>query len=105
MSDAGDEDEVSRDTQLAINAAKDDQDYLNTVFNSYAGRAVMWNVLCKTGLYHDSFSLNHAEASRMAGRRQIGLWLNEELLTISQGLYNLMRDEAVARERRRTTND
>ena len=102
MSDVGDEDEVSRDTQLARNAAQDDQDYLTTVFSTYAGRAVIWRMLGVTGLYADGFSLSHPEASRMAGRRQIGLWLNEEVLTISQALYNLMRDEAIARERRRT---
>ena len=79
---------------VAVQARED----LREVSATVAGRAFIWDLLSKCGLYADDFrGENTHEMARYSGRRSIGLELLKDLFTADPHAYSIIRDQAMAR--------
>jgi hypothetical protein len=52
---------------------------LTWLMDDARGRRVMWEILCRARVFHGSFSTNGSAVMFNEGRRDIGLWLMQEL--------------------------
>lgn len=73
---------------------------LHAVMSTVDGRAVMWDLLGKAGVYRSVFNPSGSQMYYLAGRQDFGHELLDELVTLSEDLYILMETEARARARR-----
>lgn len=72
--------------------------YYKAVLGTEAGRAVLWDLLCTTGLFESSFSQSSLIYFN-EGRRNVGLKLRADLELADEALVELMEREARARRR------
>ncbi len=70
---------------------------LRVLLDTVGGRAFLWRLLGYCNLYKPSPFDTQASA-RFEGRRDIGIWVRDEVLTSDARAYNLMRSEAQRRE-------
>lgn len=73
---------------------------LKEVLETYDGRAVIWQILCDTGLYRSSFSNDALSMAFNEGQRNIGLLLIDRIMLVSPEAYKLMQEEANERRKR-----
>lgn len=57
-------------------------------------RYFLWRFLCHTGLYHTSSHLDPHGMAIASGKRDMGLWLIEQLFTADPNSYTILRAEA-----------
>lgn len=89
---------VSRETARAEAEAQQASENLRLILASYGGRAFIWDLLGKCGLYADSFRGEDTHATaRATGKRAIALGLVENIFTADPNSYTLMRLEYMAR--------
>jgi hypothetical protein len=100
MTDVGDPDQVKRNQVRAKLRDRRDRDYLAEVLDTYAGRAVLWDILFSCGIYRTSFTGDPFTTAFKEGARNMGLSLQEKILTAKKDAYTVMRDEAVIRDER-----
>lgn len=62
--------------------------------STYAGRRGLWRVLEECGVFATSFSADPYEMAFREGKRNIGLWLIQELSSINPDLFVQMQTEA-----------
>lgn len=73
---------------------------LKAVLKTVEGRAVLWQILCDTGLYRSSFSSDSHVMAFNEGQRNIGLMLIDRIVTADTEAYKLMQEEANDRRSR-----
>lgn len=72
------------------------------VLSREGGRAIIWRLLEKAGVFQSGFHGENTHMSAFAsGRRDIGLELLNEVLTADPNSYSLMRIENEERRKRR----
>lgn len=72
--------------------------FYKTVLGTEAGRAVMWDLLCQTGLFESSFSQSSLIYFN-EGRRNVGLKLRADLELADESAVEQMEREARIRRR------
>jgi hypothetical protein len=71
-----------------------DQNDLKSVLETEAGRRVIRRLLNHTGLYAASFTPSQSDISAFReGRRDVGIWLNAQILTLPDLYLKLMTEE------------
>lgn len=71
-----------------------------SLLSTYGGRAYIWRLLSQCGVYKISFTGNSTTFFN-EGKRQIGLWVLEEVFEADPASFSLMQNEAVERGERR----
>lgn len=56
-------------------------------------RKLVWRMLSRCDIYSDGFAADHAAASFLSGKRNIGLWLVRELMEADPESYLMMQIE------------
>jgi hypothetical protein len=97
MADTGDEKEVKLKKAAHTLAREKELAELYEVLSSYGGRAFIWRLLGQCGVYSTA-SGECKDVFRFEGKRDIGLWVLEELFTAKPDTYTIMRNEAEARD-------
>lgn len=70
---------------------------LKLVMSSPQGRAFLWRLLAKTGLYEEVFTGNSTTFYK-CGKQAIGLWLLGEITSSDKLAYIKMQQEALNRD-------
>ncbi len=70
---------------------------MRVLLSNPGARAFIWRLLNYCNLYQPS-PFDAQASSRFEGRRDIGIWVRDEVLTSNAQAYNLMRSEAQRRE-------
>ncbi len=95
--DVGDEGKVAeRDSEINLRKLRE-KERLAAVLNSYEGREFVWNLLSWCELFH-SAPLDQGEIVRFEGKRDVGLFVLDKCFTSAPDAYNLMQQEARARD-------
>lgn len=97
MSDRGDERVVKKYKKANRLLRETEIEELNAILATYGGRRLIWRMLSQCGLY-SSAPLDPADTQRFEGKRDIGLWIIEEMFTASPNAYTLIRSDAAARD-------
>ena len=93
--DAGDKESVQKKQKSNRTRRAVEGEFLRGVLSQPAGRAVMWRILSKCGLYRDNpFPDAPGSMARHEGQRSIGLWLLAEIFDADPNAYERMRREA-----------
>ncbi len=95
--DTGDVRQVKARAKAAELRQQREAEELRVLLGTVGGRAFIWRLLGYCNLYKPS-PFDAQASSRFEGRRDIGIWVRDELLTSDAGAYNLMRSEAQRRE-------
>lgn len=98
--DSGDPRQIKKDLKWAKAKKKHEDLDFSDVLKTNAGRMVMWRVLTQCGVYSACATDKPMEMARSEGKRDIGLWLLEEISYIPGDLYPIMVKEATEREAR-----
>ena len=98
--DAGDPEKVKTRRSKAQLAAEELDAHTRAVLDTYAGRAVLWSIVERCGVYRAKAPGTEADMAEFLGRRNIGLSVIAQLLTVDENLYMKMHSEAQARERK-----
>lgn len=70
-------------------------DDLREVTNSKVGKRVFWKLLEFSGIHSSSFDPNVQEMCRNEGRREFGLWIEQNLEAINPNLiYEIAKEKA-----------
>lgn len=72
---------------------------LLTVMSKQDGRRFVYRLLEQAGIYHSSFHTNALTMAHAEGRRQLGLWLLNEIMYSCYPEYQLMMKEAIDERR------
>lgn len=65
------------------------------VLGTREGRAVLWEILGKTGIYEQSHLSTSLVMAAQAGKRDLGISLTADIFTIEPEAYTLMQREAI----------
>ena len=96
-SDAGDAQQVKARAKAAELRRQREAEELRVLLGTAGGRAFVWRLLGYCNLYKPS-PFDAQASARFEGRRDIGIWVRDEVLTSDARAYNLMRSEAQRRE-------
>lgn len=69
-----------QDADMQKAARLEEQEDLKFVMSHQQGRRLMWRLLSKAGVYRTSFSQNGLEMAFREGQRNLGLFLQAEIL-------------------------
>jgi len=97
MIDAGDEKEVKKGKSKDKLRDELEVEQFRVVLQTYEGRAFMWRLISCCGLYDSAYGETN-DVFRAEGKRDIALWVINEMLRSYKSAYTLMRDEAVSRD-------
>jgi hypothetical protein len=76
----------------------------SAVLATETGRFVIWDILSQCGLHwHAPFGIE--EHNRFEGRRELGIWLEKEVLTADPKAYTMMQREAEVRMKAGKSDD
>lgn len=100
MIDTDDPAKLAKQEAIAKLYRDQDREDMRAMLSTRGGRAVLWAILSKCGVYRQSFMGEFPmETAFECGKREIGLWLlTENILTVNEQAYILMRQEAQARQ-------
>ena len=70
-------------------------DDMMSVIRNESGRRFIHRILTETGVDEDTFKKDTHEHARLAGRREIGIWLRDELKLADTDNYFLMMKENI----------
>ena len=107
VGNAADEDQVANAEERVKDQQVTADDDTVATFSTPGGRRVYWRLLSFCGIYHSTLSQVDAagrlDALAMAakeGKRNVGLWLQADLIRVASDLYLTMQQEAIAAEKR-----
>ena len=66
---------------------------VQNVLNMSQGRKLLYRILELTRVEYNTFDINPIFHAKNAGKREVGLWLRDELKESSPELYQLMLKE------------
>ena len=99
--DVGDEEQVKDRKISAKLAREEDVECLRAMTETYEGRSVLWRILGQCLLFQPSYTGEANGTFVNEGKRNIGLWLVDEVFTSNPNAYTMMTDEAVSRDTKR----
>jgi hypothetical protein len=102
MVDVGDEKKVKTKKAVHKLAREKEIAELHELLQSYGGRAFIWRILSECKMHTGGFAPSNDHLRHDEGKRNIGVWLEEEVFTADPNAYNIMKNEAVSRD---TTNN
>lgn len=74
---------------------------LRDILRTYEGRQYLWRIIEKTGVFLISFKPGEADTTAFnEGRRNVGLFVLNEIMAVDQKLFAQMQAEGQERERR-----
>lgn len=94
--DVGDDIQVSDRKNVHKTKKDQDREYLRAILSTLGGRSFLWRLLAECGVYKSSFTGNSTTFFN-EGKRNIGLWLLEEIYNSDPTAYGKMRHEATER--------
>src|SRR3954469_23266490 len=90
-----DADEINKRKAVARRRLKErEQSDLRKVLSSAEGRRVVWRVLGEAKVFHGCFSLNGLEMAKNEGKRDLGLFILNDLLKSHPDAFAQMQREA-----------
>lgn len=97
--DTGDEKQVT--TRKNKNKSKRDREEneLRDILKTYGGRAYIWRILSRCGVFRLSFTGDPNSTFFKEGQRDIGLHLLSEVMEIDSSAFQKMQQEAVERDK------
>ena len=96
------QDKLSREELRKDQEAAD----LQALLGTRGGRAFNWRLLSQCGIYQSSLSENIVEMAAKEGRRNVGLWvLNEVKIASMDALVTMEQEEKFAREEEQRLED
>ena len=97
--DTSDEKQVQ--TRKNKNKTKRDREEseLKDILNTYGGRAYIWRVLSRCGLFKSSFTGEPNSTFFREGQRDIGLNMLSEIMELDGAAFQKMQQEAVERDK------
>ncbi len=90
--DTGDVKDVKKKKTKAQLRRLREQEGLKALLSKTGGRNFVWRLLTECGVYHTSFTGDN-ETFFNEGKRQIGLWVLEEIFQSDKKAYALMQEE------------
>lgn len=69
---------------------------LRRVLSTVEGRRVFWRVLQEARIFHSCFDTNALEMAKKEGRRDLGLFIIEDLTDANADILDVMRREAAS---------
>lgn len=97
MTDVGDKDQVKGRQKKRRLSREAEVEGLRQLLSHYWGREFVWRTLEQCGVYAMSYQGDVNRHFMSEGKREVGLWLLDEVFTASPNSYNLMRSEAEQR--------
>lgn len=95
--DVGNENHVKeRKTVLELKREREVEE-LKQILDTYGGRALIWRVLSRCGIYRSPVT-HPQETFRQMGHQDIGRWLLEEVFTSDKNAYTVIRQEGEERD-------
>lgn len=94
--DTGDEKQVKTRKATHTLAREKEVAEFHELLQTYGGRSFLWRLISECGLHH-SAPHDMVEAYRLDGRKDIGIWVENEIFTVDPTAYTIMRNEAVSR--------
>lgn len=94
---AGSRAQVEKKTKRASLKEQHERENLRKTVETYEGRAVVWRILERCGIYSASF-MGDGYTEFREGKRSIGLWILTELHAYDPNVYLKMQAEAARRE-------
>lgn len=70
-----------------------EMEQLKAVLSTEAGRAFVWRMMEKAGIYRTAFSTDALAMAANEGRKDMGVWLFVEALEAAPGFVRTMEDE------------
>lgn len=101
--DAGDKVAVGQQKKKSKLQQERELEELRQLLEKPSHRAFLWRVLSQCGVYQTNSSPEQGVMAFREGRRSVGLWLIEQMLTAMPASYAIMREEAAIRESHLTT--
>lgn len=101
LEELNDEDRVAHAEQVKKLELEQERirDGLAFVLESKQGRELVWRLLEKCSVYHQSFVGEFPLTNAFnEGRRSVGNWIVEQVFTVGPNAYRLMHEEAWARK-------
>lgn len=98
--DVGNEEQVKAKTSKRKSKRDQELDDLRVILSTHGGRAFIWRLLGKCGVYKISFTGNSTTFFN-EGKRQIGLQLLDEVFEADPNVFTKMQNEAVERGERK----
>lgn len=95
--DAGDPKLVEKKKKKYKLKKETDHEYLRSVLSKYEGRAFLWELLSKCGIYDVSFRGDNSLTFFNEGRRSVGLELIALIEEVEPFAISRIRDEAIER--------
>jgi hypothetical protein len=92
--DVGEEADVRTARQKAALVKDYRAECWRRVLGTREGRAVIWEILGKTGIYEQSHLSTSLVMAAQAGKRDLGISLTSDIFTIEPEAYTLMQREA-----------
>lgn len=96
--DAGDPSDVKKRKTKAQLRKEREREELRQILETYGGRAYVWRLLEKCGVYKISMTGNSYTFFN-EGKREVGLEVLAEVFDANPNVYTLMRQEAVERDK------
>lgn len=97
--DVGDAAQVAEAKTVEQLCEEREREELRQVLGTRAGRAVLWRMLERCGIYRTSFTGDPLGMAFREGERNIGLACLNLCLTADPRAYTIMRDEATIRNK------
>ena len=99
MDNVGDEKQVKQKRSIIdLDREKELEEFRN-ILKTYGGRSFIWRILERCGIYSAGVT-DALETFRELGKRDIGLWVLEEIFSASPDIYTTIRNEASERMER-----
>ncbi len=93
MSDTGNPRDVKRRKTKAQLQRERETEELRKLLEYPIMRAFVWRLLEQCGVYHTSFTGEGATTFFNEGKRQVGLWMLEEIFASDKNAYSVMQIE------------
>jgi len=96
--DVGDVDQVKEAKAKHRNKDHVDRENLKLILENYHVREFIWRLLSECHLYDFGFRGDNNYLNHLEGKREVGGWIIQQMLTADPKAYILIRDEAVSRD-------
>ena len=97
--DVGSETQVQTRKNKTKNKRDREEIELRTILDTYGGRAYIWRMLSRCGVFQLSYTGDPQSTFFREGQRDIGLYILKEIMTLDPTSFQKMQQEAVERDK------
>lgn len=98
IDDTGDETLVEEQDKKAKLAEEQNVSELQWLLSTKAGRYFIWRILCECGVFQTLSMMDTHHMAIRSGRRDVGLWIMEQIFNADNNAFFKMQNEAKDRE-------